>query len=215
MLINEIFQSINGEGQFCGYPTIFIRTFGCGLRCSYCDTMYAVKGRDFTEIPIDQIVDKVKSFNCKRVTFTGGEPLLQKDALDLINKLIEEDYIVEVETNGAVDLTTYLNGKYTNSLFMTMDWKCPSSGMLNKMNKNNLSLLRSSDVVKCVVGSQEDLDEMKNIAHKTIAQIFVSPVFGEIDPKDIVQYVLDNNLNTVRVQLQLHKFIWPPEMRGV
>ncbi len=212
MLINEIFQSINGEGQFCGYPTIFIRTFGCDLRCSYCDTMYAVKGRDFKEMSLDEILSEVKKFNCKRITLTGGEPLLQKDALDLINTLVEDDYIVEIETNGAVDLTNYVGH---NDVFITMDWKCPSSGMLDKMLEDNLQLLQQTDTLKFVVGSKEDLDEMREVSQRTAAQCFASPVFGKIEPKEIVEYMLENNLDNIKAQIQLHKVIYDPEERGV
>lgn len=211
MKISEIFLSINGEGKFAGAPTIFVRVHGCNLRCSYCDSMYAVEGTDYTDMTVDDILEEVKLLSCNRVTLTGGEPLLQKDAIDLINVLIFNRYEVEIETNGAVDILNYVGSNTT----ITMDWKCPSSGMVDRMNQRNLAMLRSSDVLKFVVGSLEDLHEMKRVSKQTQAQIFVSPVFGNIEPKDIVQYVLDNELYNVRVQLQLHKYIWDPDMKGV
>jgi len=213
MLINEIFYSISGESINSGFPTIFIRTFGCNLRCSYCDSMYAVEGDDYKEMSVDEILSEISNYLCHRVIFTGGEPLIQKDAYELINRLASDGYSVEIETNGAVPLypMDFMNPLIT----ITMDWKCPSSGMTDKMISENLSILGKRDVVKCVVGSTEDLYEMKRISKLTRAQVFVSPIFGKIEPKEIVEYLLDNNLTNVRFQLQIHKFVWPVDQRGV
>lgn len=212
MLISEIFYSISGESVNAGYPTVFVRTFGCNLRCSYCDSMYAVTGRDFKEMTVDEVFDEIEKFKCYRVILTGGEPLLQKDIMDLIIRLNENEYCVEIETNGAVDVGEVCNW---GGVIVTMDWKSPSSGMNDKMIESNLTNLHASDVIKFVVGSKEDLDEMKRVLPKTRARAFVSPVFGEIEPKDIVQYLLDNHLNNVRFQLQIHKFVWDKDKRGV
>lgn len=213
MKINEIFFSINGEGRFAGLSTAFIRTFQCNLHCSYCDTLYAVDGDEYTEMSVDEIISRVAQYKCKRVTATGGEPLLQDDMLELVRKLVSMGYEVEIETNGAVPVDDYIN---LDHVVLTMDWKCPSSKMYNKMIPENLAKLRSSDVVKCVVGSREDLDCMKNdVVGHTSAQVYVSPVFGEIDLPEIAQYLMDNGLDNVRYQLQIHKFIWDSNMRGV
>lgn len=212
MLINEIFSSIDGEGITSGFLTVFVRTFGCNLRCSYCDSMYAVKGQDFKEMTVDEIVAEVEKYNLKRVTFTGGEPLLQRDALELVNALKNLHYTVVIETNGAVDVSPYT---LMSDVIVTMDWKGPSSGMNEKMMKSNLDELTSKDVIKFVCGTKDDLDEMNKISRLTSAQCFVSSVFREIQPKDIVEYMQEHNLTWARLQLQAHKFIWPPEMRGV
>ena len=229
MLINEIFSSIDGEGIRTGYPVTFIRSYGCNLLCSYCDTLYAVKPETeqdkqnaFKEMSVDEILEECKKLGNRRITFTGGEPLIQKDAKKLISKLTLNDYEVNIETNGAVDLETFLTLDTDNlierdNLIITMDWKSPSSGMRNKMILNNIKLLSFKDVLKFVVGSKQDLDDMYSIVmkYKPFCEIFVSPVFGEIEPKEIVEYILNNNLQQVRVQLQLHKIIYPIDMRGV
>ena len=222
MKINEIFCSLNGESARAGKRTVFVRTFGCNLRCSYCDTMYAVEGKDYTDMTIEEIKDKVDSFHCTRVTLTGGEPMLQKDMMDLIY-LLDGDcdrlYELEVETNGAVDLTELVkarkNGDISDSLLITMDWKCQTSDMLDKMIENNLSLLSDTDVVKCVVGSIADLEEAMRVHSLTQAQLYLSPVFGKIEPKEIAEYINAGEINDVTMQLQQHKFIWPIDMRGV
>lgn len=214
MQINEIFCSLNGEGSFGGLRTVFVRTFACNLRCSWCDTVYAIEGNDYHHMSVDEIVAEVDKFNCKRVTLTGGEPLLQVDSTDLIKALIAKNYIVEIETNGAEDVKPVKDLKQ-DTVFLTMDWKCPSSGMTDKMLESNLGQLDRRDVIKCVVGSKEDLEEMNRVRTLTRAQMYVSPVFGQIELVDIANYILDNQLNDVRMQLQQHKIIWDPNTRGV
>jgi len=212
--ISEIFDSIEGEGKRTGYMSIFVRFTGCNLRCSYCDTKYAqVMGQDDTEMDEDELIEKINSYPWKRVTLTGGEPLLQNIG-NLVHRLNYTGYKVNIETNGAVP---FLDERYTN-VFYTMDWKCPSSGENDKMLKDNLKQLTKYDVLKFVVGNQEDLNEMRRIvtSYKTTNKpiFYVSPVFGEIEPKEIVEYVRENVLD-VCVQLQLHKIIWDPDERGV
>lgn len=213
--VSEIFSSIEGEGKRTGYMSIFIRLTGCNLRCSYCDTKYAqVQGRDDSEVlSIDELIDKIKVFQWKRITLTGGEPLLH-DVKDLLWRLCIAGYEVNIETNGAVPL---LKKRYAN-IFYTMDWKCPSSGENGKMLKENLSLLTRDDVLKFVVGNETDLNEMKRIVSEYQREkplFYVSPIFGEIEPAEIVEYIKENKLKDVCVQIQLHKIIWNPEARGV
>ena len=219
MLINEIFCSINGESSRAGKRTVFIRTFGCNILCNYCDTLYAVKGNDYTDMSISEIVNKVESFNCKRITLTGGEPLLQKDCIELIQTLFDNGYQIEIETNGAVSLADITSlrdeNKLSDDVLITMDWKCPSSDMNGKMITKNLELLHASDVVKCVVGNEEDLQEMIKISKMTKAQVYVSPVFGKIRPVDIADYIINHELDNITMQLQQHKIIWDPNLRGV
>jgi len=212
MLINEIFKSISGESIQAGRPAVFIRTFSCPLRCSWCDSMYAVEGDDFKDMTVDEVFAEVEALNCKYVIFTGGEPLIQQDAVQLILKLAVNNYHVEIETSGAVDISGVVG---LGNVTVTMDWKCPSSGMTSKMLESNLTHLYRSDVLKCVVSNEEDLDEMQRISALTRAQVFVSPVFGRIEPKEIVEYMMKHNLNDVRFQLQLHKYVYSMDARGV
>lgn len=232
MLINEIFSSIDGEGIRTGYPVTFIRSYGCGLLCTYCDTLYAVdpqteedKENAFTTMTPEEILDKCYELKNKKITFTGGEPLIQKDAAELVALLLENDFEVNIETNGAVDLKTFndrlvdvlTDDSLLANMIYTLDYKCPSSGMEDKMILPNIDYLNAEDVLKFVVGSQEDLDTMKRIVttYTPECHIFVSPVFGNIEPKEIVEYVLANNMQNVRVQLQIHKIIWEINQRGV
>lgn len=220
MKINEIFKSISGESKGAGFPCIFIRTYGCNLRCSYCDTMYAVEGGDFTNMSPAQILEQCKELGVKRVILTGGEPLIQPEASILVDLLCDNGYEVEIETNGAVDLPNFhkkLKTKNIKNLSYTMDYKTPTSGECGKMLLYNFGFLSKKDVIKFVVGSLDDLDLLSFLlkTYETNAQVFVSPIFGKIEPKEIVEYLLENNLNNVRMQLQMHKFIWDVNERGV
>lgn len=213
--VSEIFDSIEGEGKRTGYMSVFVRLTGCNLRCSYCDTKYAqVQGKDDAEVLTeDELVDRITAFPWKRVTLTGGEPLLH-NVKDLLWRLCVLGYEVNIETNGAVPL---LKKRFAN-VFYTMDWKCPSSGENSKMLKENLALLTRYDVLKFVVGNETDLNEMKRVVteYKNGNPLFyVSPVYGEIESAEIVEYIKRNYLDNVCVQVQLHKIIWNPDARGV
>ena len=216
--VSEIFDSIEGEGKRTGYMSIFVRLTGCNLRCGYCDTKYAqIMGREDVEMTEEEIVAKIESYPWKKVTLTGGEPLLH-DVKSLLHTLAIKNYEVNIETNGAVPLL----GVRFDNMFYTMDWKSPSSGENSKMIKENLRKLQRKDVLKFVVGNKEDLDEMRKIVENKDYQywwvrplIYVSPVFGEIEPKEIVEYLRENKLRHVCMQVQLHKVIWNPNERGV
>lgn len=216
MKVVEIFKSIDGEGIRAGLPVIFIRLYGCNLKCSYCDTRYACdEGEPFGVLSIPNIMDIVKSFGGKRVTLTGGEPMIHPGVRALLETLLDEGYEVNVETNGSQDLIRYAG--YEGKLFYTMDWKCKSSGMEAAMDIERVNQLSDKDVLKFVVGSEEDLDGAVEVLEKMLSKpiVYFSPVFGSIEPKDIVEYVLDKKLDNCRVQLQMHKFIWPVDQRGV
>lgn len=220
MKINEIFKSISGEASFAGLPCIFIRTYGCNLRCDYCDTMYAVEGGDYITMDIEGIFKECQILGPKHIILTGGEPLIQPDAPELVDLLCDNGYTVEIETNGAVKLSDFhakLKTKRKDLLHYTMDFKTFTSRENTKMVKENLEFLLPKDVVKFVVGCKEDLELMDNIldANEVRAQVYVSPVFGNIEPADIVSFILGNNLYQCKVQLQLHKIIYPVDMRGV
>ena len=220
MLISEIFSSIEGEGLRTGYLATFIRTYGCNLRCSYCDSMYAVeekkdlfRNNTYKNMSLDEIAEECQRLGNKRITLTGGEPLIQKSVSALLGQLKACGFEINIETNGAVPLDAFA----MMPVMLTMDWKSPYSGMREKMIEKNLGLLREWDVLKFVVANKEDLDDMKKVIleHKPICHIFVSPVFGEIELVDIVNYMKENNLQQVRLQLQMHKLIWDKNKRGV
>lgn len=215
MKVVEIFKSIDGEGIRAGYPATFIRLFGCNLRCSYCDTPYGYEGNDYKEMTVDEIVQECMCLNCPRITLTGGEPLIHKDVNILIKNLLVNGFEVNIETNGSVDVEL-LKFLYPQ-VVITMDWKCPSSGCENKMSIARLKDLKKNDVLKFVVGSKEDLEVCKSIynTQELECSIFISPIFGKIEPSEIVDYMLENNMMDCRVQLQMHKFIWNPNKRGV
>ena len=231
MQINEIFSSIDGEGIRTGYPVTFIRSQFCNLKCTYCDTKYSWDANDengnpqFTVMTVEEIVAKCKELKNRRITFTGGEPLIQKDAAELVAALLDQGFEVNIETNGAVELEPFenrlvdvlQNDELLNNLIYTLDYKTASSGMEDKMIMENINFLIEGDVLKFVVGSKAELDRMKEIVleYNPRSEIFISPVFGDIEPKELVDYILENNLQNVRVQLQLHKLIWDPETRGV
>lgn len=215
--VNEIFYSIEGEGIRAGYPCVFVRFNGCNLRCKYCDTGYAQKPGD-SNMTLQEIVDRVKQYKCHRVTLTGGEPLLQSDIAKLVKALSDEGMEINIETNGSIPLESF-DWCICNVLF-TMDYKTGASGESHNMYLPNLGYLSASDVVKFVVGSKEDIQQAFYIVDQYLDRcnppmIFFSPVFGSIEPKDIVEAIKQSGHTECRVQLQLHKFIWPPEQRGV
>ena len=214
MLVNEIFKSIEGEGIRTGYPVTFIRLYGCNLNCNYCDTRYSCEGKDYTEMQIPSIVKEVEKLEVKRITLTGGEPLIYKNVEGLVDELLNEGFEVNIETNGSVDIYPYIKKP---NVIITMDYKSISSGENSKMNPANFRYLREQDVLKFVVGSKEDLADMKRIieTYSPSCNIFVSPIFNQIETSEIVEFIKDNKLNEVRVQVQLHKIIWEPSKRGV
>lgn len=240
MKVVEIFSSIDGEGKFAGIPAIFIRLAGCNLSCSWCDSKYAWSKDElsYTEMRIDEIINKVDSLSVKygisHITLTGGEPLIAKNVDILIDNLIASGdhsphYTVNIETNGAVNLKRWTEKYYHRSdILFTMDWKCPSSGMNKYMKEYNLKALSYrhsnayfiNDIVKFVVGSKEDLEEVKRVIHMNVLpapDYYISPVFGMIEPKEIVEFILNERLAQygARIQIQLHKVIWDPNKRGV
>lgn len=213
----EKFVSINGEGARAGQLAVFIRFYGCNLHCSYCDTLYASDPQAAYELmSATDILAYIDQQLVTNVTLTGGEPLLQKDLNVLIKLLLKHGYQVEIETNGSIDIQPFIS---EGRPFFTLDYKVYSSKMENYMNLNNYQYLTKNDVVKFVVGKIEDLDQARNIIEQydlnNRVQVFFSPIFGMIDPATIVDYMLKYHLNQVKLQLQLHKFIWDVNARGV
>lgn len=214
----ERFVSVNGEGAHAGELAVFIRFKGCNLDCSYCDTRYAnVAGAEFTELSVRDLADWVSATRVHNVTLTGGEPVLQAELPELTAKLIGMGKRVEIETNGSVPLDA-LASMPERPVF-TMDYKLPSSGMESSMCRENFRLLGCHDTVKFVSGSMEDLSRAEEIIKQYSligrCHVYISPVFGAIDPAEIVGFMTERGLNGVRLQLQLHKFIWDPSERGV
>ena len=215
--VNEIFLSIDGEGCRTGLPVVFVRLYGCNLNCSYCDTRYSCENQEYKQMSLYEVLVEVLNYKVPRVTLTGGEPLMQPGVKDLINSLVANDIEVNIETNGAVDLDEFIEFKYNSKVVFTMDYKCKSSGMEEKMILSNLEFLQPKDVIKFVVSNYNEMEKMEYIleSSKCKAQPYVSPVFEAIEPKELVEYVLENKLNNVKVQVQLHKIIWEPTKRGV
>lgn len=218
MKVNEIFKSIDGEGLRTGELTTFIRLAGCNLRCSYCDTSYALKNSNGTEMSVDEIVKMAKKYDYRNITLTGGEPLIHRDVDSLISKLCENGFYVNIETNGSVPIDKYISNK---NILITMDYKLPSSDVEKNMNLNNLEKLRKNDVLKFVIG-KDDFDKVKQVIEKYSIKsyIYLSPIFGEIEPFEIVDFMKimhTQGIDTskMRVQVQLHKIIWNPNERGV
>ncbi len=201
MLISEMFRSLQGEGKLIGIPTVFVRSVGCNLECSWCDTRYAfTDGKETSE---DEIVDFVG--DCHDVCLTGGEPLLRKEMVSLADRLLREGHRVSVETNGSVDIGILPDHP---DLLISMDIKCPSSGMTDRMCWENLSLLRRKDQLKFIVADENDYEFAKDVLgrYHPDTEVIFSPVGGmHLEP--LAEAVLKDRLDA-RVLPQLHKIIW-------
>jgi 7-carboxy-7-deazaguanine synthase len=215
----ERFISINGEGLRSGELAVFIRFCGCNLSCFYCDTKWAnspeTAGEDFTAA---EIISYVKGTGIRNVTLTGGEPLLAEGIDELLRLFAAENTLsVEIETNGSVNFVKLSRMK--NRPIFTTDIKCPSSGMSQRNCFENLNVLSNRDCVKFVISGRNDLEyasaiiEKYRLTEKT--NVIISPVFGAIEPEEIVQFMKSHKMNGVRLGIQLHKIIWDPEKRGV
>lgn len=233
----EIFNSIDGEGRRAGELTTFIRLSGCNLKCSWCDTSYSQDGSCGQFMTLDEIIKVVESFKCYNITLTGGEPLIHSGIEDLIEELLHLGYDVNIETNGSIDPAPFINNSRFNeqegSLWFTIDYKAESSGMQYEMNLDHFTNLRGQDVIKFVVGSKKECEDAHNVIKSLpgsyfterltsytedadIPSIYFSPVFGMIEPVEIVDFMKEYHYNRlVKVQLQLHKLIWSPETKGV
>ena len=209
--INEIYYSVQGESTHAGRPCIFIRLTYCNLRCTYCDTEYAFYDGEDMEIP--EIMNEIQQWDCNLVEVTGGEPLFQEECIDLLNELVISKYEVMLETGGSLSISDV-----PNEVIKIVDFKCPSSGMEKKNLWSIVDDLQPHDEVKFVIGNREDFDWAKNRIEEysldKICTLLFSPTFGEIDPQQIVEWILAENL-PVRIQMQMHKMIWSPEEKGV
>ena len=213
MNISEIFYSIQGEGVEIGLPTVFVRLYACDLRCSRCDTMYVVEGRDFKKMTVGEVRAGIEEFGCKRVCITGGEPLIQKDeAGELAEELIKDGYGIVLETSGHKMPPPVF---WTDNCVISMDCKCPGSGMQGRMDFGLFEKLRPRDQLKFVIADEADYEYAKQILSKysIAANIIFQPAGGQ-GLGWITERVLDENLKQVRVLPQLHKIIWG-DRRGV
>jgi 7-carboxy-7-deazaguanine synthase len=211
MRITEIFHSIQGESTYAGQPCVFVRLTGCPLRCTWCDTEYAFYGGQ--EVSDTDILAKIRTFDCPLVEVTGGEPLAQPGCFPFISTLCDAGYTVLIETSGAIDITAV-----DPRTHVILDIKCPGSGMTDRMQWPNVQKLAAKDEAKFVLADRADYDWARDVvtqhdlAHR--CTVLFSPVFGALELRHLAEWVLADRL-PVRVQTQLHKLIWTPDMRGV
>ena len=212
MVVTEIFKSIQGESTFAGLPCVFVRLTGCNLRCHWCDTAYAFHGGQ--KLTPEEVLERVRRMGTRLVEVTGGEPLLHKGVYRLTEMLLAEGYRVLIETSGERFI-----GDLARAVVKIMDVKCPGSGESEKFCLANLDVLERKDQVKFVILDEEDYcyarDFMaKHSLSRRVDEIIFSPVFGQLPLRQLAEWILRDGLE-VRMGLQLHKFIWDPEMRGV
>jgi 7-carboxy-7-deazaguanine synthase len=212
LTINEIYHSLQGESTWAGWPCVFVRLTFCNLRCNYCDTEFAFY--EGIKKSLGEILDAVAPYRCPLVEITGGEPLLQKNVLALMSMLCDSGYTVLLETSGAHDISNV-----DPRVHRIMDLKTPGSGEVDKNLWSNIDHLTARDEVKFVMGSREDYEWSRDkVQHYDLSSrchaVLFSPIFGRIDPREIVEWILADKLK-VRFQLQMHKFIWRATQRGV
>lgn len=220
LIVNEIFVSIDGEGKTAGMLTTFIRLAGCNLRCAWCDTAYALKKEQGKAMSVEKVIAAVTTH---AVTLTGGEPLEQPAAVELVRQLMDKGIAVNVETNGSRSTDALLALPHADThLLVTLDWKLPASRMEGQMHLPSFAALREQDVLKFVVASEADLDRAYTVLDELHPRslVYFSPVFGAIEPVALVdalrhRHEMGHDVSLLRVQLQLHKIIWHPDERGV
>ncbi len=212
LTINELYLSVQGESTWAGLPCAFVRTTACDLRCTYCDTEYAFyQGKKMT---LQEVYDGILAMNVPLIEVTGGEPLLQKNVLPLMTAFCDAGKTVLIETSGAHDIS-----KIDPRVHRIMDLKTPSSGECGRNLYANIDHLTERDEVKFVMGSREDYEWAREQVRtygldRRVRAVLLSVVFGKLSPKDVVEWILEDQL-PVRFQLQMHKFIWEPKARGV
>ncbi len=216
--VAERFVSINGEAAHAGELAVFIRFTVCNLCCSYCDTAWAnAENAPYSIETEESLCDFVKASGARNVTLTGGEPLLQKELPALVKALCAIPVRVEIETNGSQPIAALAQSP--DRPVFTLDYKLPSSGMEGFMLKENYAFLQKHDSVKFVAGSREDLCRAEEVINQydltNRCHVYLSPVFGKIEPREMVDFMVERKLSGVRLQLQLHKYIWDPMERGV
>jgi len=211
LLVHEIYRSLQGESTFAGLPCVFVRTTVCGQRCKWCDSPYAFA--EGTEMSVAEVLRRVREFDCPLVELTGGEPLLQPETRPLMTALADAGYTVLLETGGA-EVVSDVDPRVR----IVMDLKCPDSGERERNRWTNLDRLKPTDEVKFVIASRRDFDWTAETirAHRLDERfaVLLSAVFGRVTLADLAAWLLESRLN-VRMQLQMHKYIWDPKARGV
>ncbi len=212
MVVTEIFKSIQGESTYAGLPCVFVRLTGCNLRCHWCDTAYAFYGGQ--KMTVEEVLGRVRRMGGKLVEVTGGEPLLQKEVVPLAAQLLAEDYRVLIETSGERDV-----GQLPRRVVKIIDVKCPGSGESEKFCFENLNALERKDQIKFVILDETDYQYARDFLgeHRLrdrVDEVIFSPVFGQMPPRQLAEWILRDGLE-VRMGLQLHKFIWDADARGV
>lgn len=212
MLITEVFKSIQGESTYAGLPCVFVRLTGCNLRCHWCDTAYAFHGGQ--KMPVDDVLAKVRQLGGKLVEVTGGEPLLQEDVYPLTDQLLGEGYQVLVETSGE----RYI-GRLPRAVVKIVDVKCPGSGEGGTFNGDNFGVLEKKDQIKFVIADERDYCFARDFMQQhdlrqRVDEVIFSPAFGQLHPRQLTDWILRDSLG-VRLGLQIHKFIWDPDAKGV
>lgn len=211
MKVCEIFLSIQGESSYAGLPCTFVRLTGCNLRCVYCDTRYAYE--EGVDISIEEIIKTVKGFGINTVEITGGEPLIQNETATLIQGFLEEGFIVLLETNGSVSIE-----HIDRRTVIIMDIKTPSSMMSGSFNMKNLDYIKDTDEIKFVLMNRQDYEWARDFIRENDllnrCNVLFSPVFGVLSPRDLSKWIISDKLK-IRLNLQLHKHIYDPALRGV
>jgi len=212
LTVNEIFHSIQGESTHAGRPCVFVRLTACDLRCTWCDTPYAF--HEGQKRSVDEVIEAVERYDCPLVEITGGEPLLQDDVYELMNRLLARGRTVLLETGGHRPTT-----RVPDDVITILDVKCPASGESSKNDVTNLDRLSAHDEVKFVVQDREDYEFARDVIARhglagRVSAVLMSPVHGVLDPRTLSEWILSDRL-PVRLQVQLHKFIWSPTTRGV
>jgi 7-carboxy-7-deazaguanine synthase len=212
MVVTEIFKSIQGESTYAGLPCLFVRLTGCNLRCHWCDTAYAFHGGQ--KMSVAEVLARLRRLGGKLVELTGGEPLLQQEIYPLTDHLLAEGYRVLVETSGERNIAPL-----PRPVVKVVDVKCPGSGEEGKFCFDNLPLLERKDQLKFVIMDEDDYRYARDFLvrydlHRHVDEVIFSPVFARLAPRRLAEWILQDDLN-VRMGLQLHKFIWEPDARGV
>ena len=211
MRVTEIYRSIQGESSFAGLPCTFVRLTGCNLRCSYCDSEYAFHGGE--SLDVAEVVRRVAELGVGLVELTGGEPLWQEGCLTVMRELCDRGYTVLLETGGSLDIS-----RVDARVHRIVDFKTPSSGMERRNLWSNVAHLTPRDEVKFVLGGRADYEWAREVVREhrleSHTRVLLSTVFGALEPRQVVEWMLEDGLDA-RFQLQLHKYVWDPEARGV
>lgn len=212
LVISEIYQSVQGEAAYAGWPCTFVRLTGCPLRCRWCDTVYGFKGGETLEF--ETIKQRVREFGHPLVELTGGEPLAQEGTIALMKELVEEGFTVMIETSGSESVEAL-----DKNIHIIMDLKCPGSGMENRNHYANLQWLKPSDEIKFVIADRTDYEWARNLVRMEKLderfKVLFSTAFGLLMPQKLVDWMLEDKLSRVRLNLQQHKYIWKPTAKGV